>query len=127
MCTKEMWSATGSNTTNWMMDLVSLVQSVIRNLPCLVDHHSHMKSFHLKIKPFTCETCKGLIAHTRSLEPGRYLCMVNAQDLSVSAGKFSKEEEVFKITHARMTAVFLTPETSTAPRGFQIQESAEAS
>ena len=30
------WSASGSNTTNWMMDLVSPVHSVIRNLPCLM-------------------------------------------------------------------------------------------
>ena len=32
MCRKGTWSATGKNTTNWMMDLVSLVHSVIRNL-----------------------------------------------------------------------------------------------
>ena len=44
-----------------------------------------------------------------------------------SLREFSKEEGVFKITHARMTAVFLTPETSAAPRTFKIQESAEAS
>ena len=36
MCRKGTWSATGSNTTNWMMDLVSLVHSVIRKLPCLM-------------------------------------------------------------------------------------------
>ena len=36
MCIKGTWSATGSNTTNWMMDLVSLIHSVIRNLPCLM-------------------------------------------------------------------------------------------
>ena len=35
-CRKGTWSATGSNTTNWVMDLVSLVHSVIRNLPCLM-------------------------------------------------------------------------------------------
>ena len=36
MCRKGTSSATGSNITNWMMDLVSLVHSVIRNLPCLM-------------------------------------------------------------------------------------------
>ena len=36
------------------------------------DLHSHMKSVHLKIKPFKCETCKRLFAHKKSLEPGKY-------------------------------------------------------
>ena len=36
MCRKGTWSATGSNITNGMMALVSLVHSVIRNLPCLM-------------------------------------------------------------------------------------------
>ena len=36
MCRKGTWSATESNTTNWMMALVSPVHSVIRNLPCLM-------------------------------------------------------------------------------------------
>ena len=36
MCRKGTSSATGSNITNGMMDLVSLVHSVIRNLPCLM-------------------------------------------------------------------------------------------
>ena len=33
---KEPGPPSGSNTTNWVMDLVSLVHSVIRNLPCLM-------------------------------------------------------------------------------------------
>ena len=36
MCRKRTWSATGSNTINWMMELVSFVHGVIRNLPCLM-------------------------------------------------------------------------------------------
>ena len=54
------------------------------------DLHSHTNSVHLKIKPFKCETCKGLFAHKRSLEPGRYLCTVNAQDVCGHCGKVFK-------------------------------------
>ena len=36
LCRKGTWSATGNNTTNCMMDLVSLAHSVMRNLPCLM-------------------------------------------------------------------------------------------
>ena len=43
------------------------------------DHHSHMNSVHLKIKPFKCEMCKRLFAHKRSLGPGRHSCRVNTE------------------------------------------------
>ena len=36
MYRKRTWSATGNNTTDWIIDLVSLVHSVIGNLPCLM-------------------------------------------------------------------------------------------
>ena len=54
------------------------------------DLHSHTNSVHLKIKPFKCETCKRLFAHNRSLEPGRYSCTVNAQDVCGHCGKVFK-------------------------------------
>ena len=54
------------------------------------DLHSHMNSVHLKIKSFKCEMCKRLFAHKRSLEPGRYSCTVNTQDVCSHCGKIFK-------------------------------------
>ena len=64
------------------------------------DLHSHTNSVHLKIKPFKCETCKGLFAHKRSLEPGRYSCTVNAQDVCGHCGKVFKSRGSLE-DHAR--------------------------
>ena len=50
------------------------------------DLHSHTNSIHLIIKPFKCEACKKLFAHRRSLEPGRYSCTVNNQDVCGHCG-----------------------------------------
>ena len=79
MYRKGTWSTTGSNTTNWMMAFVSLVHNVIRNWPCLKIFFLIWTVWILKIKPFKCETWKGLFAHKRSLEPGRHSCTVNAE------------------------------------------------
>ena len=88
MCRKGTCSASGSNTANWMMDLVSLVHSVIRNLPCLVIYIIIRTVFYLsEDKPFKCETCKRLFVHKRNLEPGRYSWAVKAQDVSGHCGK----------------------------------------
>ena len=64
------------------------------------DLHSHTNSVHLKIKPFKCETCKRLFAHNRSLEPGRYSCTVNAQDVCGHCGKVFKRRVSLE-DHAR--------------------------
>ena len=64
------------------------------------DLHSHMNRAHLKIKPVKFETCKRLFAHKRSLEPGRYLCTVNAQDVGGHCGKVFKSRGSLE-DHAR--------------------------
>ena len=101
MCIKGTWSATGSSTTNWMMDLVSLIHSVIRNLPCLMIYIIIRTVFYSsEEKNFKCETCKRLFAHKRSLEPGRYTCTVSAQDVCGHCGTVFKSRGSLE-DHAR--------------------------
>ena len=64
------------------------------------DLHSHTNNVHLKIKPFKCEMYKKLFAHKRSLEPGRYSCTVNAQDVCGHCGKVFKSRGSLE-DHAR--------------------------